>query len=242
MKRILAAGVMGISSLLLLLALSNIDSGSAKSTTFVTVNKVIAHTSHHPANATLAAKVYRPQGKWCPTVHLCFGQINWHAYGNSFADGQARITACPPSASRNHCSAFPADISLYSTTSRCGQLEFNELKVKAKGETFVFGLDSECRLYTGNSGAFLGQQYAGFAYTQKIKIIACRIKIHHQQILTSAKGISCQDAADDLIAAELKPTFTTPLGFVCQPIEGSQYGAEYRCVRDEEAYRFKFGY
>ena len=79
---------------------------------------------------------------------------------------------------------------------------------------------------------------------QADNIVDCHNEAYYTEIMTSAKNMTCEEAAADLKAPRgsdgISSHFTTAGGFQCAQLNGGQMGGKFRCENGNRAYRFDF--
>ena len=254
-RRITFNIVLAIASLALILALSGcyVNLGSAKSnpkaadtTTTITTTQRSNPSNSVVSSATprrvLAANIYRPHGKWCPTLHLCIEAVRWDTYNSSSAEGSGRIRACPPAAAETPCMKIPVKIQFTDPQEMCGKTRFSSLTISSKSESATFYLVNNCTGYQGDNSAFLDPSVDRSQQSDKIGgVIDCPTSTKTSRA-TSARNISCQEAQRDIDSSNIYPgSFYTKQEFLCSASGGPKsYGPGYRCLQGNRAYRFKW--
>ena len=243
--------MVGIGLLALVLALSGctINIGSAKppvksspATTSpaqeTSPSKPIASTSK-PAHV-LAADTYYPQGKWCPTNHLCIESVKWDKYTSNSAEGSGVIRACPPTAAESPCSDVPVRIQFTDPQELCGKTRFSSLTLTSDSEQATFYLDNACNIYQGDEETFLNPANNSSARSNQLPgFIDCPASTKNSRA-TSARNMSCDEAQADIDATSIAPgSFYSNQEFLCNASGGPKsYGPSYRCTQGNRAYRF----
>jgi len=252
-RKIIGNLLIGLTGLALVLVLAgcSLSIGSAKpisksiTTTTTVAQKETAvkpvSTSTKP-NQALAADIYRPQGKWCPTLHLCIESVRWDTYTPSSAEGSGIIRACPPAAKESPCSDVPVKIQFTDPQELCGKTRFSSLILTGAAETATFYLVNDCSGYQGDNKAFLEPVTSSSPESNKLGgVIDCPPSDKNSRV-TSARHISCEEAQSDLDVSSIgRGDFYSKQEFLCNASGGLySYGPDYRCVQGNRSYRFKW--